>query len=356
MQQHDENLYDILNIPKNATKKDIKNSYRKLALKYHPDKNSQCDPVIFQKINEAYTILSNDNKKKIYDISESCSVKFNDMDNIIHLFNKTLRDFDPALYTLSMMLFKKLSNPKFKKSFKDSFKNIFQKKEEEKSQEQFKNNNVEHHHKKKMKPIISFIKVSLNDIMNEKVKKVIISVYRYDEKENKLKKIKKKFFIGLHNIKKTYIYENMGDDPNNDDMIRGDVIFKLRIENSPPFRYEHELCDNSDMCVGHYDIHLHINISIFEMFHGIDTIFSHPDGKTKITIKKDSFYPCSYLSEKKENLGIPYYDFDPDKNEFIKKYGDLHLKYAPIYPESFNDIEMPSSFKETIKEYFSPMY
>jgi curved DNA-binding protein len=58
--------YGILGINKNATKEEIKNAYRILAKKYHPDKN-QNDIDKFKKINEAYKILSDLNKKKDYD-------------------------------------------------------------------------------------------------------------------------------------------------------------------------------------------------------------------------------------------------------------------------------------------------
>jgi|TARA_R100000908_G_scaffold64349_2_gene47914 curved DNA-binding protein len=61
-------LYDILEVPQNATDTEVKKSYRKLALKFHPDKN-QDDPKAeekFKKISEAYGILSDPKKKAEY--------------------------------------------------------------------------------------------------------------------------------------------------------------------------------------------------------------------------------------------------------------------------------------------------
>ena len=62
------NYYEILEINKNASKSDIKKAYHKLSKKYHPDKNKDENAkVIFQQINEAYSILSDEKKKQIYD-------------------------------------------------------------------------------------------------------------------------------------------------------------------------------------------------------------------------------------------------------------------------------------------------
>jgi DnaJ-class molecular chaperone len=61
--------YNILGIDKNATKEDIKRAFRKLARKYHPDVNPD-EPKSgekFKEINEAYTILSDDKKREMYD-------------------------------------------------------------------------------------------------------------------------------------------------------------------------------------------------------------------------------------------------------------------------------------------------
>ena len=58
--------YNILGVEKNASKDEIKKAFRKLAQKYHPDKPTG-DEIKFKEINEAYTILSNDQKKAQYD-------------------------------------------------------------------------------------------------------------------------------------------------------------------------------------------------------------------------------------------------------------------------------------------------
>lgn len=58
--------YEILGISKNASKEEIKKAYRGLAHKYHPDK-TKGDDKKFKEINEAYQVLSNDNKKQQYD-------------------------------------------------------------------------------------------------------------------------------------------------------------------------------------------------------------------------------------------------------------------------------------------------
>lgn len=62
------NYYDILGISRNATKEEIKTAYRNLAKKYHPDTNSESDEVKerFQEIQEAYAVLSDPEKRKMY--------------------------------------------------------------------------------------------------------------------------------------------------------------------------------------------------------------------------------------------------------------------------------------------------
>ncbi|XP_073970991.1 dnaJ homolog subfamily B member 6-like isoform X9 [Rhodnius prolixus] len=62
--------YKILEVNKGASTADIKKAYRRLALKWHPDKNpDNADEANkkFKEISQAYEVLSDDNKRKIYD-------------------------------------------------------------------------------------------------------------------------------------------------------------------------------------------------------------------------------------------------------------------------------------------------
>ena len=66
--EKDTKLYDILKVTKNSTAIEIKKSYRKLAMKYHPDKNKTPEGENrFKEISMAYDILSDDEKRKKYD-------------------------------------------------------------------------------------------------------------------------------------------------------------------------------------------------------------------------------------------------------------------------------------------------
>ena len=59
--------YEVLGINKNASKDDIKSSYRKLAKKYHPDNKETGNEAKFKEVQEAYDVLYDDQKRSAYD-------------------------------------------------------------------------------------------------------------------------------------------------------------------------------------------------------------------------------------------------------------------------------------------------
>jgi len=69
LSQSGNSLYELLDIPKESTDQEIKKKYRRLALKYHPDKNPDNAEAeeMFKKINQAHSVLMDEKKRKIYD-------------------------------------------------------------------------------------------------------------------------------------------------------------------------------------------------------------------------------------------------------------------------------------------------
>jgi len=88
------NYYKILEIQSDATNDQIKKNYRKLALKWHPDKNSNKELADkkFKEITEAYQVLSDPNKRASYDKFGRSDVSNNT--NPFDIFNQMFKN-DP---------------------------------------------------------------------------------------------------------------------------------------------------------------------------------------------------------------------------------------------------------------------
>ncbi|MDE1870810.1 MAG: DnaJ domain-containing protein [Candidatus Micrarchaeota archaeon] len=95
--------YKILGISKGATRDEVKEAYRKLVLKYHPDVNKDSTAEAkMQEINEAYAVLIDENKRKQYDSfgPEGFSRRFSE-DDIFKGFNfeDIIREFEENVFT-----------------------------------------------------------------------------------------------------------------------------------------------------------------------------------------------------------------------------------------------------------------
>jgi molecular chaperone DnaJ len=90
--------YEVLAVNRQATSEEIKKSYRKLALKYHPDRN-QGDPSAeeqFKEASEAYEVLSDPEKRRIYDQYGHQGLSgqgFSNVDDIFSSFGSIFEEF-----------------------------------------------------------------------------------------------------------------------------------------------------------------------------------------------------------------------------------------------------------------------
>ena len=69
--------YEVLGASKDASQQDLKKAYRRLAMKYHPDRNPDDQEAVtkFKEAKEAYEVLSDPTMKRIYDKYGEYSLK-----------------------------------------------------------------------------------------------------------------------------------------------------------------------------------------------------------------------------------------------------------------------------------------
>ena len=110
--------YRILEIKEDADFSDIKKKYRKLAIKYHPDKNPGDDEAVkkFREITEAYEILGDEKKRKEYDNKRKFK---NGQENNKNKNLKNKNNFSDNNFSFGKEFFKSASEKK--EMFENSF-------------------------------------------------------------------------------------------------------------------------------------------------------------------------------------------------------------------------------------------
>jgi len=280
-------LYDILEVSCDATSADIKKSYHKLALLYHPDKNQGTEAAEkFKSIKQAYEVLSNEERRRLYDLTGGSANGGGEM---------------PA-FTFFMSDFGNIDMDEMDIDILGMAKGVF---------------DVLNHNRKEtsIEPTYININAKLEDVFIGKVVEVPIKLMR------KKKEYTKSFKILLH-LKQL---EFAGQGSN-----QGDLIINI---NSKPHDKFNRWGDN--------DLLLYEKISLDDIYKDYKLNIIHLDKSLlEITVNKNTLINSPIIRIPEQ--GLLYSDNDS------KKRGDLYVYFNIILSDE-EHIVTPDETYESIK-------
>ena len=273
-----EDLYVILELDRNCSDNDIKKAYKRLALKYHPDKCGG-DSTKFKKINNAYQILSDPEKRKQYDYTNLNLYKMI-IQKIIDIISNITKNKTPNIY----------KEPEIKLK----------------------------------------IPVTIKEIYHKEIKKITIKVKRWVDQKFIEKKVN--LYLSLLNYQDEYVYKNQGDDYYESNILKrsnGILILDIKEENI-----------RRDKLFSKYDLHIDRDISLYQVYFGLNDEFDVFN--KKIEIKVDSSTILDYIKTSSnfsymkilKNEGLPFYENQEEK------HGDLFVFYSIKLPKLINNVEL----------------
>lgn len=306
------NYYDILGVPKNASGDDIRKAYKKLAIAFHPDKNGGSDEAKqkFQEISEAYEVLSDDEKRKIFDMYGEDGLKGGGMpggSGGMPFVFKTSSGGAPFNFTSHdpSEIFKQFfgTNNPFDAENQDSpFVNIggFP-------------NQIRQRRQKKNSPIEKDFECSLEELYNGTTKKMCVT--RQITDENGSKKTEKKVLEipikpGFKEGTKI-TFEKSGDQMPN--VIPADIIFKLKEKAHPIFKRDGD------------DLIMKETVTIEDVLTGNVKVLVNTLNNRKFYVKIPSITHPNYMHIVK-NEGMP--------KKTTGTFGDLYIKFDIKFPKN----------------------
>ncbi len=335
-------LYDILELTNSATLTEIKTNFKKLALKYHPDKNkSKNSNEKFNQIRVAYEILSDPNKKKKYD--NMITSKKNRFTETIFLFlkeitnPKTIRNLmnrpdiiqnikDGNIHTIAQKLIQKILDnidldidiSKLMEIF------IHTQSDGDKSKSSEKNNIYDSSNLNTLN-IVGSVKITIDDIYYNRLKEIIIKRKIYGN--GILKYDTNTYRIPLYDHQ--VIITGAGDKIINKDQIQvGDVILNIYCKKNKMDK----ITRNG------YDLVYNETITLYELFNGFNKNINYFDSEINFCSTnpfKEYKFDGTKISINIKDKGLP---FDQENNR-----GSLIINL---------NLDKTKNFDDNLKKYF----
>ena len=322
------NFYDILQVDTNASYNEIKKAYKKLALKYHPDKNKINNTIEkFKQINIAYEVLSDTNKRKKYD-----NMTINQQDAFYNALTLVINGME------SNSTCKKIINYFYsnKKNFKNdintlNFKRIY-------------NTVINRLDSLTLREYADFLDTFNNDVIKKNISNdiyILINTTLKEQYMNKYKKIQFKhlnesLFVPLR--ENEVIFKNKGKIL--DEKV-GDIIVNIVSEDNEMFK---KINENDVACF--------FNISLFDYLYGCELKIKYLDDDI-IELKTESCINKIPIFEIKDK-GMPYIDDDVDSKKIKRGSLFIYLNIKGINTPVLNefDQQIHDKNKELIKDKF----
>ena len=342
------NYYEILEVSRNASQEEIKKSYKKLALKYHPDKNKDNEEATnkFKEIAEAYDTLGDEQKRKTYNLygssennfAEDPFSMFNDifashMSNFMNMNYEQDINLNDILGNLSGFSNSNINIPMMPNihfkvhtfSNKDSpISNIFQNIHDQQDNTSFSGDHdysTSSNTTAKMnssvleepEDIYLDIDVSLEEICSQEKKEIIIDRYRNKNGSYKLREKRIEIYVYDREI----ILEKNGNEVKNGKE-RSDIYLHFHQKPHPLFTR-----------INDYDLLYVKDISLKDIYNGFHYELTLPNKKQEqinIYSKTKDFYKNKSLLHKVPYKGIPHLEND------TWQYGHLFIKYNLLLP------------------------
>ncbi len=284
--------YKILGVDKNATQAEIKNAYRKLARKYHPDLNPNDKEAKskFQQINEANEVLSDPEKRKKYDQYGKDWKHAEEFEKAGQYQQQTYTSGDPW-FTSS------------EGDFSDFFNSLFG---------GFGRSSRRHQVRFKGEDYSAELRLDLTDVLTTHKRTLTING----------KQVRITIPAGIENGQKIRIQGYGG--PGMDGGPNGDLYITFSIANHPVFKREGN------------NLYRTVDLNLYTAVLGGEITVDTLDGKVKLKVKPET---QNGTRVKLKGKGFPVY-----KKE--GQFGDLYITY---------DIKIPTNLTEKQKALFSEL-
>jgi len=321
------NYYEILELPKNCSQEDISEAYRALSLKYHPKittpENSALYEYYFQKLAEAYEVLSDPKKKEIFDIYGKEGLKngivkngrqiegYRYLGNGHEIFEKFMGTANP--FTLIR------ENEKRNKEIKEKENIVI-------DAAKPNNSNEDKNEEKKAKDIIIDLECTLEELYIGCIKNVKFMRKKVASDSVTLEEVEENIDVDIlrgYDKNSVIVFKGMGNEGLGEK--NSDLIVKIKEKKNNSFKR----VNKNDL------IYIH-EISLAQALNGDPVRLTTLDNR-KIAISIDEIISPSTV-KKVPGEGMPIYKKELSVRDLEIEKGDLYIKFHIIFPEYIDPV------------------